>query len=274
LGAATLIARLRTGDEGDEAACVLPVFRNPLSIPARVRAMPDLIDRTRLVSVAVLAGFALLAVALVSHLALTSAPLSLPGLSGKGQVLTVPRDSSKGPRAGHASTAPAGTAAQPAVGAAAGGAGGGGGGQAGAGSGPSGSGAPRGDQPRRVGISLGSAPTSQPGSTPQSPGSTGTGTTGGGSTPAGTGGGQENGSGTVPAGPSNDYGHSSPIPPGTPPVTGATSNGHSSGSQTSGASGYGSDSTSSASTAPTTSSPPANSSGPSGLAGKLKSHSK
>jgi hypothetical protein len=218
--------------------------------------MPDLIDRTRLASIAVLAGFAMLSLALVSHIAVTGAPLSLPGLSGKGQVLTVPGQgletsgTSGSPSGAPAAGAPAttgfldtgsGTAATD---------------NGGDKTAPADSGPPPSEQPRQVGISIGSAAPS-PGSTPQSPGptTTGGGSSGGGSNPAGTGSGQENGSqGAQPAGPSNNYGHSSPIPPVTPPSTGATPNGHSAGSQISGASGSEADSSTSGATSTTTTS--------------------
>jgi hypothetical protein len=233
---------------------VLPVFRNPLSVPARVRAMPDLVDRARLASIAVLAGFALLALALVSHIASTNTPLSLPGLSGKGQVLTVP---GAGPetsgKSGPSSATPA-AGAPAATGFVVPGAGSAAGNDTNQGN-PADSGAPQGDQPRQVGITLGSGAPSQPGSTPQTPATptTGGGNSGGGSNTAGTGSGQENGTqGSQPAGPSNNYGHSSPIPPPTAPSSGATGNG----SKASGTPASGLDATSTSTSSSTATSAP------------------
>ena len=207
---------------------MLPVFRNPLSVPARVRAMPDLVDRARLASIVVLAGFALLALALVSHIAATNTPLSLPGLSGKGQVLTVPgANPQTSGKSGPSSATPA-ASAPAATGFVVPGPGSAGAGKDTNQGTPADSGAPQGDQPRQVGITLGSAAPSQPGSTPQTPATptTGGGNSGNGSGTAGTGAGQENGTqGSQPAGPSNNYGHSSPIPPVAVPSSGATGNG-------------------------------------------------
>src|SRR4051812_27448230 len=50
--------------------------------------MPDHFDRARLATVGVLAGFALLALAFVMHLAGSTVPLPLGGDAGQGQVLT------------------------------------------------------------------------------------------------------------------------------------------------------------------------------------------
>src|SRR5436190_7470703 len=69
---------------------VLPIFRYPLAVSARVRSVPDLFDRARLATVAVLAGFAALGLALVAHLAISGGPVTVPGLSGLGKVLTTP----------------------------------------------------------------------------------------------------------------------------------------------------------------------------------------
>lgn len=67
---------------------MLPIFRNPLAVSARVRSVPDLFDRARLATVAVLAAFAALGLALVAHLAISGGPVTVPGLSGLGKVLT------------------------------------------------------------------------------------------------------------------------------------------------------------------------------------------
>jgi hypothetical protein len=73
---------------------MLPVFRQPLTIPARMRTMPDAFDRARLAVVAMLAGFVLVALALFSHVASSSLPLPIGGDAGQGTVLTTSRASS------------------------------------------------------------------------------------------------------------------------------------------------------------------------------------
>lgn len=216
---------------------MLPVFRNPLAVSARVRAMPDLLDRTRLASVAVLAAFAALSLAIVGHLAATGVSVPLPGLDGNGLVLTTPNQASDA-NSSTGSSGAASAAGSAAAGAAATGAGSGATGtgtRAGKGAGTQpGAPAANGAEPRQIGISIGSDIPAPP-ATPQGPGSTatpGTGTPGTGT--SGTGGGPQDTSGSTPSnqsGPANNWGHSSSTP------TGATGSGRASKSLTSGQSG-------------------------------------
>ena len=77
LGSSALIALRRVGDEDGKAVGMNSIFGHQLPLLARLRAMPDLFDRTRMASVALLAGFALLALTLVGHFASASWPLAV-----------------------------------------------------------------------------------------------------------------------------------------------------------------------------------------------------
>src|SRR5438093_1560468 len=63
-------------------------FIHQLPSPVRVRALPGLFDRARLASIALLAGFVALALALVGHMASGELPVPFVGGFGSGQVLT------------------------------------------------------------------------------------------------------------------------------------------------------------------------------------------
>jgi hypothetical protein len=217
---------------------MLPFFRHPLAATARVRSMPNLLDRARLASVTLLAAFAALSLALVGHLAGSGVSVPLPALSGLGKVLTTPNQAADS----HAVRGPQGTSP--------GATGLGGGAVIGANSGLT-SGAVRGAGhqgsadsgsphsnaagPRQVGVTIGTAGQGQPSTTipapttPSSPGgSSGSGT-------AGTGTGNETsgtGSGSQAASPANNYGHGS-----VGATSGTTTNSHSTSSQTSAQSG-------------------------------------
>jgi hypothetical protein len=71
-----------------EAVGLFAMFRHQLPLLVRVRALPDVFERARLASVALLAGFAGLSLALVGHLASPGLPLPFVGGTGAGQVLT------------------------------------------------------------------------------------------------------------------------------------------------------------------------------------------
>jgi hypothetical protein len=88
LGAIALITRPRLGDEEIEGVGMFSTVIHQLPSPVRVRAVPDLFDRARLASVALLAGFVALALALVGHMASSELPLHFVGGFGSGQVLT------------------------------------------------------------------------------------------------------------------------------------------------------------------------------------------
>ena len=151
--------------------------------------MPDLLDRTRIAAIAVLAAFAALALTFVTHLATTGVSLQVPGLPGEGLVLLAPDGASPSGGTQAGSGAVSGSATSPlAPGGFA--SGGEAGSRAGQNAGPE-AGAPNtGSGPRQVGISIGSASPGQPGATP-APGATptpvtgspGTGTSGTGGSP-------------------------------------------------------------------------------------------
>jgi hypothetical protein len=232
---------------------MLPTTRHTGPVLARLRAMPDLLDRTRLASVAVLAAFVALAMALVGHLAATGVPASLPLLPGGGEVLTTSDEASGRPATQSApgqgsstsgidtSTVAPGSAptATNATGA--------GSGTAGSPSGPAGAPQLNAEDTRQVGISVGSGIPDQPSATPGAPGApsspgagagTGTGTPGTG--PSGSDPGEDPSSppSNQSGGPANNWGHTPSTP--APPV-GATAGGHSasSGQPATGAQGEG-----------------------------------
>ncbi|MGH2982164.1 MAG: hypothetical protein ACRDKV_09005 [Solirubrobacterales bacterium] len=180
--------------------------------------MPDLFDRTRMATVAVLASFSLLGLALVGHLATTGGSFPLPGNSGEGQVLITTDEPSQRERAvgqSSLSPAPASTGGAP-TSVSVGGTGDDGRG-ANRGGGQPGSPNAAGGEPRQVDVSIGSGPPAPPPATPQAPGPTAPPAAGTpGTSPSGTDGDIEEG-GSPPSGsggPSNNWGHdpSSPAP--------------------------------------------------------------
>jgi hypothetical protein len=202
---------------------MLPVFRQPLSIPARMRTMPDAFDRARLAVVAMLAGFVLVALALFSHVASSSLPLPLGGDAGQGTVLTTSRASSaqhttRGtlPTQGFITPATASGAAAsiPAAGS----------GSAAPGSGAAGAGNAPGVKPGgQIGVSVGSGPTQTSPVVVPASGTTSTGTSSG--TGSGTGTGSTGtGTGTGSTGSTDDP--ATGLPGDSTPPPSDPSNGH------------------------------------------------
>lgn len=183
-----------------------PIFRQP-----------DLLDRTRLAAVTVLAAFAALSLLLVSHLA-GGVPLPVSGLPGEGLLLPAPAASGPdgtaqadgGSSVSAPTSIPASTSTSvPALGSEGDRGGQGGGVVAGAPDANTG--------PREVGISIGTAAPAQPGATPQTPGAATTPVTGTGSGTAGSGGGSEDTDNptTIEPGPANNWGHGPTAPTGS-----------------------------------------------------------
>ncbi|HEY1375347.1 MAG TPA: hypothetical protein VGF55_01055, partial [Gemmataceae bacterium] len=150
---------------------MLPIFRHPLGVKARMQAMPTLFTRTRLASVTVVAGFAVLALALVTHMASSTLPLPVGGASHSAEVLSAPSHPASRPDGFGARRvalpAPAATptsAAAVAIGA-------GNPSDGGPGSGPVGAGDPTGPgSGQQVALTVGSSTPSQgPSGTPQAP---------------------------------------------------------------------------------------------------------
>jgi hypothetical protein len=205
---------------------MLPVFRHLPGVKARMQAMPTLFTRTRLASVTVVAGFAVLALALVTHMASTTLPLPVGGASHSAEVLSGPsrtatanRPDGQGQRVALAGPA-AGPTPSPAVAFGAGSPSDGG-----PRAGPVGAGDPNGSgsEPQQVALTVGSpAPSHAPSGTPKAPApgqsspgtSPGNGTAGGGGHSDGdTQGGS--GGGSAPAGGGVVDGHA-PVPPPPP----------------------------------------------------------
>jgi hypothetical protein len=237
LGTIALISWLWVGDDKGEVLGMLPIFRHPLAVSARVCSMPNLLDRARLTSVALLAAFAALSLSLVGHLAVSGVSVPLPGLPGLGKVLTTPNQTSgshalRGPHGTTSNAAGLGTGAG--TGANAGTTNGAGRGTGHRGSAQSGSPHSNAAGPRQVGVTIGTAASGQPSTTSPAPTSTtppSPGTSSGSGT-ASTGNGQDtsgNPSGSQAGSAANNYGHS---PPG-PTSSSATSNSNSTSSQTS-----------------------------------------
>ena len=238
---------------------MLPFFRHPLAVSARLRSMPSLLDRARLASVTLLAGFAALSLALVGHLAVSGVPVPLPALSGLGKVLTTPNQAPgsnalRGPHGTSPSATGLGSGAL--IGANAGTTSGTGRGAGHQGSAQPGSPHSNAAGPRQVGVTIGTAGQGQPSTTTPAPTSTTPASPGGssGSGTAGSGHGDETSgtpSGNQVGSAANNYGHS---PVATSP--GTTTNSHSTSSQTSaqsGTAGFGSSGSSSSKTSSTTS---------------------
>lgn len=233
---------------------MLPALKNQLATP--IRTMPDLLDRTRIAAIAVLAAFAALALTFVTHLATTGVSLQVPGLPGEGLVLLAPDGASPSGGTQAGSGAVSGSATSPlAPGGFA--SGGEAGSRAGQNAGPE-AGAPNtGSGPRQVGISIGSASPGQPGATP-APGATPTPVTGfPGTGTSGTGGSPEDTAGdgtTVQPGPANNWGHG-PVAP-TSSGRGSTAGSSTATTSSSGVSAAAGAGTSAGSTKPSSSAKP------------------
>ena len=210
---------------------MLSLLRKPIAMPSR--AMPDLLDRTRLAAFAVLAAFAALSLTIVGHLAATGVPLPIPGLPGEGLILPAseaPSSSRAGAEGQSSDDSVAGEAdftIPPAIPSTSDGVAARGGDRGGQGTGQQVGAPDTGAGPRQVGISVGSTAPSAPApatpapgaTTPPATGAPGTGTSGG--SPGDTAG---DGTASVP-GPDNNWGHNPVAPAGDGSTTETGSSG-------------------------------------------------